>query len=91
MRKRPSIRLLAIVIVVAVGLLGLHAALHSHGPGYDNCQACHSGRVAIFQPAVQLALQQPVPVARFASPETALFDLEPVCTNRIPRAPPPSS
>jgi len=87
MLKRPHLRLLAIVVVLAVALLGLHAALHSHGSGYDNCQACHSGRV-IFQPAVQLALQPPVPVARFAPPETVLVDLELVCTHRIPRAPP---
>jgi hypothetical protein len=88
MLKRPHRRLLAIALVLTVGLLGLHAALHWHGPEFDNCQACHSGRVAVFQPIVELVLQPPAPVARFAPPETPLVDLEPVCTHRIPRAPP---
>ncbi len=88
MLKGPRRRLLAIALVLAVGLLGLHAALHWHGPEFDNCQACHSGRVAVFQPTVELVLQRPVPVARFAPPETPRLDLEPVCTHCIPRAPP---
>jgi len=81
-------RLLAIALVLAVGLLGLHAALHWHGPNYDNCQACHTGRVAMSEPAITLALETPEATARFAPPETRLVDLEPVCTHRIPRAPP---
>ena len=88
MRKQPRTGLLVIALVLAVGLLGLHSALHSHGPNYDNCQACHSGRVAVFQPAFELALQAPALVARFAPPEAPLVDLEPVYTHRTPRAPP---
>jgi hypothetical protein len=88
MLKQPSARLLAVVLALAVGLLGIHASLHWDGHSYDNCQACHTGRVAISQPTVQLSLQPPVPVARFAPPETVLADLEPVCTHRIPRSPP---
>lgn len=88
MSKRPLIKLQAVVLVLAVGLLGLHAAVHWHGPNYDNCQACHSGRVAISQPAVQLALQSLAPVARLATPETLLVGLAPVRAYRIPRAPP---
>lgn len=86
--SRRSIRLLAIVLALSVGVLGLHAALHWHGPNYDNCQACHSGRVAISQPGIELSLQTPVLVARFAPPETPRLHIEPVCTHRVPRAPP---
>jgi hypothetical protein len=88
MRKQQRTQLLAIALVIVVGLLGLHAALHWHGPDYDNCQACHSGRVAISRPAVQLPLKPPVPVARLAPPEAPLVDLGPVCTHHTPRAPP---
>jgi len=86
--SRRSIRLLAIVLTLAVCVLGLHAALHWHGPNYDNCQACHSGRVAISQPATDLAPQTPVLVARFAPPDAPVLHVEPNCTHRIPRAPP---
>ena len=88
MLKQPSARLLAVVLALSMGLLGLHAAMHWDGPSYDKCQACHCGRVAISQPAVQLVLQPPAPVVRFAPPENVLVDLEPVCAHRIPRAPP---
>jgi hypothetical protein len=86
--SRRTIRLLAIVLALAVCVLGLHAALHWHGPNYDNCQACHSGRVAIYQPAIDLAQQVPVLLARFAPTETPRLHVDPVCTHRIPRAPP---
>jgi hypothetical protein len=88
MPKRPCARLLALTLLFAVGLLGLHAALHWHGPHYDTCQACHTGRVAVSQPGVELAVEAPGPMARFVPPETPLVDLEPICTYRIPRAPP---
>ena len=81
-------RLVAVAVLLAVGLLGLHAALHWQGPNYDNCQACHTGRVAVSEPTVQLALEAPQTVARFQPPDTPLIDLEPVSTYRIPRAPP---
>jgi len=88
MLKQPCTRLLAVALVLAVGLLGLHAALHWHGPNYDNCQACHTGRVAVSTPAASLTLGAPQPIARFAVSETPLLDLEPVSAYRIPRAPP---
>jgi len=88
MPKQPSKRLLAVAVALAVGLLGLHAALHWHGPNYDNCQACHTGRVAMSEPAAQPAVKAPEPVGRFAPPEAPLVDLEPAATSRIPRAPP---
>jgi len=88
MPKQPLKRSLAVALVLAVGLLGLHAALHWHGPNYDNCQACHTGRVAMSQPALQLAVKAPQPIARFAPPEIPLVVLEPVSSSRIPRAPP---
>jgi hypothetical protein len=88
MPKQPRARFLAAALILAVGLLGLHGALHWHGPNYDNCQACHTGRVAMSEPAIALALEAPGPIARFAPPETRSVDLEPVCTHRIPRAPP---
>jgi hypothetical protein len=88
MPKALRRQLVTVGLVLAVGLLGLHAALHWHGPNYDNCQACHTGRMAMSQPAVQPAIEAPELIARFAPPETPLVDLEPVCTLRIPRAPP---
>jgi hypothetical protein len=81
-------RAVAVALVFAVGLLGLHAALHWHGPDYDNCQACHTGRVAVSEPVVELALEAAQPIARFAPTEALLPDLEPVSTYLIPRAPP---
>jgi hypothetical protein len=86
--SRRSIRLLAIVLMLAVCVLGLHAALHWHGPNYDNCQACHSGRVAISQPAIGLGAQTPILLARFTAPESPRLHIDPVCSHRIPRAPP---
>ena len=88
MPKQPCTRLLAVALILAVGLLGLHAALHWHGPNYDNCQACHTGRVAMSEPAAQPAVKTPELLGRCAAPETPLVDFEPVSTSRIPRAPP---
>ena len=88
MPKQPCARLLAVALILAVGLLGLHAALHWHGPHYDNCQACHTGRMAMSEPALQPAVKMPEPIGRFAPLEAPLVDLEPVSTSRIPRAPP---
>ncbi|HXW62466.1 MAG TPA: hypothetical protein VEJ45_07705 [Candidatus Acidoferrales bacterium] len=88
MSKQPRSRLLAVALVLAVGLLGLHAALHWHGPSYDNCQACHTGRVALSAPFVLPAVETPETIARFAPPETPPVSLEPFSTSRTPRAPP---
>jgi hypothetical protein len=89
MPKQLRTRLLGITLALVVGLLGLHATLHWHGPNYDHCQACHTGRVAVSQPAVELSIVAPEPTARFAATETrSLVNPAPVCTHRIPRAPP---
>jgi hypothetical protein len=89
MPKRRA-ALIAIVLVVAMCALGLHAAAHWHGQTYNDqvCQACHAGHTVMPQPVVQLAGQTAAAVQRFAAPEAPLLSLAPVCTHRIPRAPP---
>lgn len=88
MPRRLSMRVLAVVVILAMAALGLHVALHWHGQDFDNCQACHVGHAAVPQPVVRLVAQTSRPVARFAPAEAPAVDLEPVCTHRIPRAPP---
>jgi hypothetical protein len=88
MPRRLSTRVLAVVVILAMAALGLHVALHWQAQDFDNCQACHVGHAAIPQPAVRLATQKATLVARFAPPEAPAIDVEPVCTHRIPRAPP---
>ncbi len=90
MAKRITLRLLAVALILTVCALGTHAVAHWHGHAYDeqHCQVCHIGHAAIPQPAVQSAIQAPLPVARFALAEQSTPDLEPVRTLSIPRAPP---
>ena len=90
MPKRIVIRLLAVALVLAVGILGAQAIGHWHDNPFDeqHCQVCHIGHVAIPQPAVQAEVQTPAPVTRFAPTEESSRGLEPVRTLSIPRAPP---
>jgi hypothetical protein len=90
MPKNIAIRLLAVVLMVAVCVLGAQAVGHSHEKAFDeqHCQVCHIGHVAIPQPTVQAEVQTPAPVARFSPAEESSRGLEPARTLSIPRAPP---
>jgi hypothetical protein len=90
MRKQTSVRLLALVLILAVSALVTHTVAHGHLNPLDeqHCQVCHIGQAAIPRPAVQTSVHAPVPIARFAVTERVAVDLEPVRTLSIPRAPP---
>ena len=90
MSKRIALRLLAVALILSVGLFAMQAAGHWHGHSSDeqHCQVCHTGHVAVPQPATQLETQTPITVARFAAAEDQKLSLDPVCSHRIPRAPP---
>jgi Fe-S-cluster-containing hydrogenase component 2 len=90
MPKRIALRLLAVALILSVGLFAMQAAGHWHGHSSDeqHCQVCHTGHVAVAQPAAQIKTQSPVTVARFAVSQDQKLSLDPVCSHRIPRAPP---
>jgi hypothetical protein len=90
MPKRTALRLLAVALILSVGLFAMQAAGHWHGHSSDaqHCQVCHTGHVAVPQPATQLETQTPITVARFAAAEDQKFSLDPFCSHRVPRAPP---
>jgi hypothetical protein len=90
MPRKIAIRLLAVVLMVAVCVLGAQAVGHSHEKAFDeqHCQVCHIGHVAIPQPTVQAEVQTPAPVARSSPAEESSRSLESARTLSIPRAPP---
>ena len=88
--RRIALQLLAVALILAVGLLGLHAAVDWNAHTYDGqrCQTCQIAHAAAPQSAVQVVVQAPAPVARFAPAEDFRLDLEASRTLSIPRAPP---
>jgi hypothetical protein len=88
--KRIANRLLAVTAILALALLATHAVSHWHTNAYDedHCQVCHVGHAAIPQPAAEVALQAPAPVARLAVGDESVPQLDFVGTLSIPRAPP---
>jgi hypothetical protein len=90
MPKRIALRLLALALILSMGLFAMQAAGHWHGHSSDeqHCQVCHTGHVTVPQPSAQLGVQLPVAVAQLAIPEDQKLSLDPVCSHRIPRAPP---
>ncbi len=90
MRKQIALRLLAVALILAVGAFSVQAAAHWHGHSSDeqHCQICHIGHAAVPQPTAQMGMQTPVAVARFAVADNQKLVLDPVCSHRIPRAPP---
>jgi hypothetical protein len=92
MKTRITSRLLAVALILSVGLFAMQTAGHWHGHESDeqHCQVCHVGHVAVPQPAAQVALLAPVPVARFVGANEKTVQLETLSTHRIPRAPPVS-
>jgi hypothetical protein len=88
--KRIARRLLAVAAILALAALSTHAVSHWHDHAYDedHCQVCHVGHAAIPQPAAQVALQAPTPVAHVAVDNESAPQLDFVGTPSIPRAPP---
>jgi hypothetical protein len=90
MTRRTAKFALVVALILFVGIFAMEAAGHWHANSYDeqHCQVCHLGHVSVPQPSAQVAVQVPVPIARFAPPEVLAPVLEPVGTHKIPRAPP---
>jgi hypothetical protein len=90
MAKRITLCLLGVALILAVGLLGLHATIDWHAHAYDEqrCQTCQIAHAAAPQSVVQVAVQAPVPIARFAPVIDFAPDIEGSRTLSIPRAPP---
>jgi hypothetical protein len=90
MPKRIAIRLLALALVLTVGLFAMQAAghWHEHSSDEQHCQICHIGYAAVPPPAAQMGVGMPVAVARIAVRKNEKVSLDPVCSHRIPRAPP---
>jgi hypothetical protein len=90
MPKRIALRLLAIALILSVGCFAVQAANHWHGHASDeqHCQVCHAGHITVPQAVARLVLQSPVHVARFSPASDQKLCLDPVCSHRIPRAPP---
>jgi hypothetical protein len=90
MPKRIALRLLAVALILSVGLFAMQAAGHWHGHSSDeqHCQVCHTGHVAVPQPAAQIKTLSPVTVTAVTVSEDQKLSLDPVCSHRIPRAPP---
>jgi hypothetical protein len=90
MPRRLGTQLLALVLLISVASFATHAVSHGHtSPAEDlHCQFCHIGHVAIPQPAPQVVMQAPAPIARFEPPDAPAHSLGPVLTHRSPRAPP---
>jgi hypothetical protein len=89
-QRRLGIRLLALVLLLSVAGFATHAISHAHAsPAEDlHCQFCHIGHVAIPQPAPQVVMQAPAPIARFEPPDVRAHAVGPNRTHRSPRAPP---
>jgi len=90
MRRRISIRLLAVLLAVAVTALCSDAASHWHATTYDelHCQACQAAHTANVHAPAPPVVRPPVPLARFVARDDRAPDLEPARTRSIPRAPP---
>jgi hypothetical protein len=90
MAKRVTLRLLGIALILAVGLLGFHAAIdwHAHAHDEQRCQICQVAHAAPPQSVVQVVVQAPFPIARFTPNEQSNPDVETSRTLSIPRAPP---
>lgn len=90
MGKRVGLRLLGIALILAVGLLGLHAAIdwHAHADDEQRCQVCQIAHAAAPQSAVQVVVQAPFPIARFTPAKDSRPNIETFRTLSIPRAPP---
>ena len=78
------------MLLFAVAGFATHAISHVHGSAAEDlhCQFCHIGHVAIPQPAPQVVMQAPAPIARFEPADVPAHTIGPDRTQRSPRAPP---
>jgi hypothetical protein len=90
MRSVATKRVLAILLMLSVCLFVAQGVNHSHADGSDerHCQVCHIGHAAIPEPAAHPLSGIQFPVARFVLVREQQPAIEPVFTQRIPRAPP---
>lgn len=90
MAKRVIRGVLAVALILTLSALTTHALAHWHAHSYDeqHCQICQVGHVATPQAAVPIAIQIPVPVARFVVAEHFVPIIDPVYTPSNPRGPP---
>lgn len=90
MVKRISRRALAVALILTLGALTTHALAHWHAQASQEqqCQICQVGHVATPQAAAPVAVEVPVPVARFVAAEHFVPSLDPVYTPSNPRGPP---
>jgi hypothetical protein len=90
MVKQISRRVLAVALILTLGALATHALAHWHAQASNeqHCQICQVGHAAPPQAAAPVAIQAPVPVARFVLAEHFVSKLDPVYTPSNPRGPP---
>lgn len=90
MAKRIIRGVLAVALILMLGALTTHALAHWHSQASteQTCQICQVGHVATPQAAVPIAIQIPVPVARFVAAEHFVPIIDPVYTPSNPRGPP---
>jgi hypothetical protein len=90
MRGVATKRAVAILLMLSVCVFVAQGVNHSHADGSDerHCQVCHVGHAAIPKPAAQPLTGIQFPIARFAFVRVLPPNIEPVFTQRIPRAPP---
>jgi len=90
MSKQTLKRVLSVALILTVGALASHAAIHFHpdATSEQHCQVCQVGHVAVPQSAPHVVIQSPEPVARFTPAEEPAEVFEVVRDSSIPRAPP---
>lgn len=90
MSKAALNRILAVVLIVVVSALGVHALVHWHGHSFDeqHCQVCHISHVSGPIPTAHLTLHAPLPLSRLTPSTEALLLLEQFSEHYSPRAPP---
>jgi hypothetical protein len=90
MPRRLGTQLLTLVLLFSVASFATHAVSHGHSSAAEDlhCQFCHIGHVAIPQPAPQVVVQAPAPIARFESPDIPAHTVGQDRTQSSPRAPP---
>jgi len=90
MAKRITRGVLAVALILTLGALTTHALAHWHAQASNeqHCQICQVGHAATPQASAPVAIQVPVPVARFVAAEHFVPSLDPVYTPSNPRGPP---
>jgi len=91
MLKRSIPRVLvAVALILTLSALTTHALAHWHAQDSNeqHCQICQVGHAATPQATAPVAIQTPIPVARFVAAEHFVPIVGPVYTPSNPRGPP---